>query len=115
MARRTQAESIGAECCRAPECCDMRGLLSFLILYLLSKREMYGMEIAGEITKRKAEKPNPGTIYPTLKSLEDRGLIKTYQMEGMKMYRLTPQGRTGLAEAKRFFIQAYGDIVREAD
>jgi len=26
-------------------------------------------------------------------------------MEGMKMYRPTPQGRTGLAEAKRFFIQ----------
>lgn len=31
------------------------------------------------------------------------------------MYRLTPQGRTGLAEAKRFFVQAYGDIAREAD
>jgi hypothetical protein len=47
------------ECCRAPECCDMRGMLSFLILHILSKGKKYGVEIANEIAKRKADKPNP--------------------------------------------------------
>jgi len=47
----------------------MRGLLSFLILHLLTKKKMYGAEIADEIARRKAEKPNPGTLYPTLKQL----------------------------------------------
>jgi len=100
-------------CCRAPECCDMRGMLSFLILHLLSKKRMYGMQIADEIAKRKADKPNPGTLYPTLKMLEKKGLIESFLEGRTKYYRLTPEGKEGLALAKKFFIQAYGDILRE--
>lgn len=42
-------------------CCD-RGMLGFLILYLLSKKPMHGHEISNEISQRKGEKPSPGTI-----------------------------------------------------
>jgi len=45
-------------------CCDMRGMLGFLILFLLSKKPMHGQELAEEIARRKGEKPSPGTIYP---------------------------------------------------
>ncbi|MCU0860481.1 MAG: PadR family transcriptional regulator [Thermoplasmata archaeon] len=113
MPRKSKDENIGAACCRAPECCDMRGMLSFLILHLLSTKDRYGMEIAAEIAKRKADKPNPGTIYPTLKQLESKGLIESYHSEGIKLYKLTPEGRDGLRQAKRFFVQAYGDILKE--
>jgi len=51
--------------------CDMRGMLGFLILFLLSKKPMHGQEIADEIAKRKGEKPSPGTIYPALKNLRN--------------------------------------------
>jgi PadR family transcriptional regulator, regulatory protein PadR len=34
------------------ECCDMRGLLGFLILFLLSKKSMHGQDIANEIAKK---------------------------------------------------------------
>lgn len=44
--------------------CDMRGMLGFLILFLLSKKSMHGQELAEEIARRKGEKPRPGTIYP---------------------------------------------------
>jgi len=44
----------------------MRGFLGFLILFLLSKKSLHGQEIADEITKRKGDKPSPGTIYPSL-------------------------------------------------
>ena len=115
MQPKRKPEESQAVCCRAPACCDMRGMLSFLILHVLSKRKMYGMEIAGEIAKRKADKPNPGTIYPTLKELERKGLIEVVKQDGMKYYRLTPSGKVGLEEAKRFFVQAYGDIVMEPD
>ncbi len=110
---RKKKETVGDVCCRAPECCDMRGMLSFLILHLLSEKDMYGMEMATEIAKRKADKPNPGTLYPTLKQLEQRGLIESYHHERTKLYRLTDEGREGLRQAKRFFHQAYGDILRE--
>jgi len=91
----------------------MRGLLSFLILHLLNKKRMNGSEIAVEIARRKAERPNPGTLYPTLKQLEARGLIKSAKKGNAKFYRLTPAGREGLRSAKEFFIQAYADIVLE--
>jgi DNA-binding PadR family transcriptional regulator len=32
-------------------CCDMRGMLGFLILFLLSKKPMHGQEIADEIAE----------------------------------------------------------------
>lgn len=92
----------------------MRGLLSFLILHLLSKKKMYGAEIANEIARRKAEKPNPGTLYPTLKQLEMRGLIESSKEGNAKYYRITPAGKEGIQQAKDFFIQAYGDIVLDS-
>ena len=112
-ARKKDAEII-VECCRAPACCDMRGLLSFLIMHILSRKPMYGMEIAEEIAKRKADKPNPGTLYPTLKTMEKKGLIESSKKGNMRMYKLTPAGKEGLTTAKEFFIQAYGDIVLES-
>lgn len=114
MPAKDRKMEIVVECCCAPSCCDMRGLLSFLILHLLSKKKMYGSEIAGEIAKRKAEKPNPGTLYPTLKSLEKKGLVESSKEGNAKYYKLTPAGREGLGKAKEFFIQAYGDIVLES-
>ena len=57
------------------DCCDMRGLLGFLILFLLSKKPMHGQDLADEIAKRRGERPSPGTIYPALKSLREMGFI----------------------------------------
>jgi PadR family transcriptional regulator PadR len=114
MPAKKKPEGMVVECCRAPDCCDMRGMLSFLIMHVLSKKPMYGMEIADEIAKRKADKPNPGTLYPTLKYMEKKGLIESTKKGNMKLYKLTAAGREGLAQAKEFFIQAYGDIVLES-
>jgi len=101
------------ECCPPPACCDMRGMLSFLIMHLLSKKDMYGSEIADALARRKAEKPNPGTLYPTLKYMEKRGVVQSYKDGNLKYYRLTKDGKEGLQQAKEFFIQAYGDILQE--
>ena len=100
-----------AECCPPPSCCDMRGYLSFSILYLLGKKPMYGSEIAAELTKRRFERPTPGTIYPALKSLQAEGLIRPQGKGHRKGYRLTREGRTGMRDAARYFVQAYGDII----
>ena len=93
-------------------CCDMRGMLSFMLLWLLCKRPMYGQELAEEIAKRRGEKPNPGTIYPALKHLEKRGLIQM-RSEGRKtVYELTAQGQTGVAKASVYFCRVFGEILR---
>lgn len=98
-------------CCAPPDCCDMRGLLSFSILYLLGKKPMYGGQIAKELAARRFDRPNPGTLYPALKGLLEEGLIRPEPKAGKKVYRLTPDGRKGLRDSARFFVQAYGDIV----
>src|SRR5271170_2800626 len=88
----------------------MRGMLSFMILWLLSKRPMYGQELAAEIGKRRGDKPNPGTIYPALKDLATRGMIES-RLEGRNnVYHLTERGKVGLARALQYFRTAFGEI-----
>ena len=96
-----------------PECCDMRGMLSFLILWLLSKKPMYGQELAKEIGKRRGTKPNPGTIYPALKELKKRGLIKSKKEGRVTNYHLTAKGRKGIQTACEYFCKAFGEIFAE--
>jgi PadR family transcriptional regulator PadR len=104
---------MSAEPCCPPDCCDMRGMLSFIILWLLSRKEMYGSEIAREIALYKGEKPNPGTIYPALRELERKKLIKSEKRGRNVGYSLTKKGKEGLKEAVIYFRQAYGDIVED--
>jgi len=90
--------------------CDMRGMLGFLILFLLSKKPMHGQEIADEIARRKGEKrPSPGTIYPALKNLREMGFISSEDgKEGKTItYTLTERGENALRISKRRFIRTF--------
>ena len=91
-------------------CCDMRGMLSFLILFLLSKKPMHGQEIAVELGKRKGLKPSPGTIYPALKSLKDAELIKEERTGKIITYNLTNEGRKVLKIAKQRFCKTFSGV-----
>jgi PadR family transcriptional regulator PadR len=93
--------------------CDMRGMLSFTILWLLSKRPMYGQELATEIGNRKGDKPNPGTIYPALKELSSCGLIKASIQGRNSVYALTAEGKSTLERSMVYFDRAYGEIFNE--
>jgi len=88
----------------------MRGMLSFLILFLLSGKPMCGQELAKEIGKRKGSRPSPGTIYPALKALKEAGLIKEKKSGKTIVYSLTGQGRSALAEARRHFCRVFAGI-----
>ncbi len=81
-------------------CCDMRGMLGFLILFLLSKQSMHGQELADEISKRKGEKPSPGTIYPALKSLREMGFISEEKEGKTIVYDLTDKGKVVLGKLR---------------
>ena len=91
-------------------CCDMRGMLSFLILFILSKKPMHGQEIADEIGKRKGMRPSPGTIYPALKALKAHGLIRERRDGKNIVYSLTPEGEAGFRAAKQHFVRVFRDV-----
>jgi PadR family transcriptional regulator, regulatory protein PadR len=88
----------------------MRGLLSFQILWLLSRKRMHGEEIAQQIEKRRGEKPKPGTLYPALRELKEHGLIKGEKKGKEISYSLTEKGKESVSNATRYFCRAFGDI-----
>jgi len=89
------------------DCCDMRGFLGFLILFLLSKKSMHGQEIAEDIAKRKGDKPSPGTIYPALKNLREAGFLNEEKEGKTITYSLTPRGKKALSIAKKRFTKTF--------
>lgn len=93
--------------------CDMRGFLSFQILWLLSKRPMHGEEIAGEIGKRRGEKPKAGTIYPALKELKENRLIKGTKKGKTITYSLTNEGKAELKHGVMYVCRSFGDVFAE--
>lgn len=92
----------------------MRGFLSFIVLRLISKRQMSGKEISKEIQTRKGSKPSPGTIYPVLKALSENGFIEEIKDSGkIKKYRLTRKGKKELEIATVKFCQIFYDMKDE--
>jgi DNA-binding PadR family transcriptional regulator len=73
-----------------------RGLLRFLVLKMLSEKPMSGAEIAEQIEKQTGGrwKPSPGSIYPLMAWMLDKGLTKESRKEGegFKRYSFTVKG-----------------------
>jgi len=90
----------------------MKGYLSYLILWILSKRSMNGAEIGRELEKRRGAKPSPGTIYPALKELKNTGLIS---VDGNKIYSLTSKGKKELKSACKVFCKVFYDMKEMSD
>ncbi len=68
---------------------------------------MTGTEITQELEKRRGNKPSPGTIYPVLKDLTDKELLKVDQN---KRYTLTKEGQNELEHHITIFFQTFCDI-----
>ena len=69
--------------------------LKIIILVMLSRKPMSGIDIIKEIEKLSFGfwRPSPGTVYPLLKSLLDEGLIRRIDEDNKKIYELTAKGR----------------------
>ena len=102
----------------------LQGTLELLVLRLLRSERMHGWDIMQRIQILSGEvlSVTPGSLYPALHRLEDRGLISaTWQPSEnnrrAKVYQLTVVGRKQLqAERKEWerFSGAVELILREA-
>jgi len=73
-----------------------KGTLELCVLSLLSKKDMYGFELAETISAH--IEISEGTIYPLLKRIKEEGFVTTYLRESQegaprKYYRITDFGR----------------------
>jgi len=74
-----------------------RGLLRFLVLNMLAKKPMSGVEIVEIIKNETGGRwiPSSGSVYPLLASLHERGFTNEVPSEetGIKRYALTDKGK----------------------
>jgi len=92
---------------------DMKGYLSFMMLWLLSKHAMSGSQIADELATRRGARPNPGTIYPALKTLRIRHAVTIKVVGKRKVYYLTDYGKKELDRNVQQFCKMFYDVLSE--
>jgi PadR family transcriptional regulator PadR len=79
------------------------GFVKIHILYHAAEAPVYGLELIQELARHGYDL-SPGTIYPTLHSLEKAGYLQGERLpvggKIRKYYRITPAGREALAAIK---------------
>ena len=86
----------------------LKGSTAMLILNLLADQNMYGYQITKELSNRseKVFELKEGSLYPTLHSLEEKGMIESYWEESVstrkrKYYAITKEGKKLLKEKQK--------------
>jgi len=93
-----------------------RGDIRTAALLLLAEEPRNGYQIMQEVEERSdgAWRPSPGSVYPALQQLEDEGLIRSEEIDGRKLFRLTDAGQTQLKDrgedASTPWEQMSGDV-----
>jgi len=81
----------------------LKGYLKMAVLFVLMRKPMHGYEIIKSINEWTfgIMTPTAGSIYPTLRDLEERELIKGWWIpeKRRKIYRITERGRRVFKEA----------------
>jgi len=82
-----------------------KGFLRYYVLRLLNEKPMSGSEVMQQIENQTEGrwKPSPGSIYPLLAWLEDKGYAREVAKKetGVRRYALTKQGKEFLEEHVR--------------
>lgn len=85
----------------------LKGTVPFLILSVVGDQDLYGYDIARRIRERSSAflAPSEGSLYPALHRLERDGALVAEWRKGdqgprRRYYRLTPAGKTLLADAR---------------
>ena len=77
-----------------------RGDIRTAALLLLAEEPRNGYQIMQDVEERSdgVWRPSPGSVYPALQQLEDEGLIRSEEVDGRKLFRLTDDGEAYVKE-----------------
>lgn len=89
------------------------GLIRLHILHHACEGDIFGLAMIEELA-RHGYKLSPGTMYPLLHSLEERGfLVSKERQDGRRyrrFYRATPAGRKALVSAREKVRELFGEL-----
>ena len=90
------------------------GFIKIHILYHAGKQPVYGLWLMEELAHH-GYTISPGTLYPTLHSLEQEGYLVSEKrvVEGRqrRYYTLTPAGEAALAEARDRLAELVAEVL----
>ena len=90
-----------------------KGLIRLHILYHATKENLYGLWIIEEL-RRHGYNLSPGTLYPILHKMEEKGYLESEKelVRGKirRVYRTTPNGEDLLKEAKAKVKELFGEM-----
>lgn len=90
------------------------GLIRLHVLHHACEEEIFGLEMIEELG-RHGYKMSPGSMYPILHGLEQRGYLKSFEFHSGKvrrrMYRATPDGRKALRAARQKVRELFGELI----
>lgn len=99
----------------------LTGSTALLILKLLEGTDMYGYQMIEELNRKSNNvfKLKAGTLYPLLHSLEQKGMLNSYEKTAdqariRKYYNITPKGRKHLREKTKewqVYINAVNNVL----
>lgn len=80
-----------------------RGALRFLILRMVEEKPRTGSEIMDEIESKSLGcwRPSPGSVYPMLSYLEEKGYVRGKAEGASRRYSLEPKGREFIESRKK--------------
>ena len=92
------------------------GLIRLHILHHASKGPVFGLWFIEELA-RHGYKLSPGTLYPLLHGLEQKGYLRSTTERSRKssrrMYRATPSGRKALVAAREKVSELFGELLED--
>lgn len=97
---------------KLPRVIILKNLLKLQILYYLSKKKLCGDELAELISINKKKKLTPGTIYPALKFLKEKKLVKHKQKGRKKIYYLTKKGKDEYKLTRNLFNIMFKNYIK---
>ncbi len=88
------------------------GLLQMQILWILNHKTTHGYELMKILGNIKKTKITQGTLYPALRSLEDRGLVKCKDQDQDRRinYEITKEGRKVMNDTCMDFSRTFFGI-----
>jgi DNA-binding PadR family transcriptional regulator len=86
------------------------------VLLLLAEKPRHGYEIITELADRSDGRwrPSPGSVYPVLKRLAREGMVASSHEEGRRIFALTEEGRTLVAEQRAAWGEPWAEDADDA-
>jgi len=91
-----------------------KGLLNLWMLKIISEGEVSGYDIIKKVGELTGKKPSTGSVYPLLKSMENKGWINGKSIGNKKLYKITKAGLEvveGHGELKDYYSEKINESI----